>query len=84
MTDMILGTDVQAQLDRVLVEHRQHQRLREHGFSPLRKLLLLGPPGTGKTMTASALAGELGLPLFTIQLDALITKFMGETAAKQK
>jgi SpoVK/Ycf46/Vps4 family AAA+-type ATPase len=82
MSDMILGTDVQAQLDRVLVEHRQHQRLREHGFSPLRKLLLVGPPGTGKTMTASALAGELGLPLFTIQLDALITKFMGETAAK--
>jgi SpoVK/Ycf46/Vps4 family AAA+-type ATPase len=33
-------------------------------------------------MTASALAGELGLPLFTIQLDGLITKFMGETAAK--
>ena len=48
----------------------------------MRKLLLIGPPGTGKTMTASALAGELGLPLFTIQLDGLITKYMGETAAK--
>lgn len=82
MADMVLDPAVHAQLDRVLVEHRQHQRLREHGFSPLRKLLLVGPPGTGKTMTASALAGELGLPLFTIQLDALITKFMGETAAK--
>ena len=33
-------------------------------------------------MTASALAGELHLPLFTIVLDGLITKFMGETAAK--
>ncbi|MGD9730447.1 MAG: AAA family ATPase, partial [Nitrospiraceae bacterium] len=37
---------------------------------------------TGKTMTASALAGELGIPLFVVRLDALITKFMGETAAK--
>lgn len=33
-------------------------------------------------MTAAALAGELGLPLFTIQLDGLITKYIGETAAK--
>jgi SpoVK/Ycf46/Vps4 family AAA+-type ATPase len=33
-------------------------------------------------MTASALAGELHLPLFTIMLEGLITKFMGETAAK--
>jgi SpoVK/Ycf46/Vps4 family AAA+-type ATPase len=48
----------------------------------MRKLLLIGPPGTGKTMTAATLAGELGLPLFGIQLDGLITKYMGETAAK--
>src|SRR5262249_46027596 len=53
-----------------------------HGMSPLRKLLLVGPPGTGKTMTAAALAGELSIPLFTTQLDGLITKYLGETAAK--
>ena len=33
-------------------------------------------------MTASALAGELNVPLLAIQLHAVITKFMGETAAK--
>jgi len=33
-------------------------------------------------MSAGALAGELRLPLFTIRLDGLITKYMGETAAK--
>ncbi|WP_407251714.1 AAA family ATPase [Klebsiella pneumoniae] len=37
---------------------------------------------TGKTLTASALAGELGIPLFQVRFDALITKFMGETASK--
>ena len=82
LADMALGEVLQGWLDRVLREQRQRQRLQAHGFSPMRKLLLIGPPGTGKTMTASALSGELGLPLFTIQLDGLITKFMGETAAK--
>jgi SpoVK/Ycf46/Vps4 family AAA+-type ATPase len=66
----------------VLIEQRQQQNLREHGLKPRRKLLLVGPPGSGKTMTAAALAGELHLPLFTIVLDGLITKFMGETAGK--
>ncbi len=82
LADMALGEGLADRLDRVIREQRQRERLRSHGFSPLRKLLLIGPSGTGKTMTASALAGELGLPLFTIQLDGLITKFMGETAAK--
>lgn len=82
LVDMALAPALRQRLERVLREQRQRAKLRLHGFAPLRKLLLIGPPGTGKTMTASALAGELGLPLFTIQLDGLITKFMGETAAK--
>lgn len=82
VSDMALTDTLRARLDRVLTEQRERERLRAHGFAPMRKLLLVGPPGTGKTMTAAALAGELGLPLFSIQLDALITKYMGETAAK--
>ncbi|MCU0974243.1 MAG: ATP-binding protein [Burkholderiales bacterium] len=80
--DMALSDGLRARLDRLVAEQRQRSRIREHGFAPMRRLLLVGPPGTGKTMTASALAGELGLPLFSIQLDGLITKFMGETASK--
>lgn len=82
VADMALEDELRERIDRVILEQRQRERIREHGFVPLRKLLLIGPPGTGKTMTAAALAGELGLPLFTIQLDGLITKYMGETAAK--
>jgi SpoVK/Ycf46/Vps4 family AAA+-type ATPase len=82
MADLVLEQSVRARLERVLLEQRQQDRLRESGFRPLRKLLLLGPPGTGKTLSAGALAGELHLPLFTIRLDGLITKYMGETAAK--
>ncbi len=82
LTDMILPDTLRDRLERVLSEQRHQQNLRDHGLHPRRKLLLVGPPGSGKTMTAAALAGELHLPLFTIVLDGLITKFMGETAAK--
>jgi SpoVK/Ycf46/Vps4 family AAA+-type ATPase len=82
LPEMILPAAIHARLDRVLSEQRQQQDLRNHGLQPRRKLLLIGPPGSGKTMTAAVLAGELHLPLFTIVLDVLITKFMGETAAK--
>lgn len=80
--DMVLDEQLQYQLKRVIREQRQASQLLSHGLSPRRKLLLIGRPGTGKTMTASVLAGELGLPLFKVRLDGLITKFMGETAAK--
>lgn len=82
IADMALADGLRVRLERVITEQRERDRLREHGFSPMRKLLLIGPPGTGKTMTAAALAGEFGLPLFSIQLDGLITKYMGETASK--
>ncbi len=82
LAEMVLTDDTQGQLERVIREYRQQDKLREHALSARRKLLLVGPPGCGKTMTASALAGELKLPLFAVQLHGLITKFMGETAAK--
>lgn len=82
LADMVLSENLAARLTRIVKEQRQLARLRSHGLSPRRKLLLVGPPGTGKTMSASALAGEFALPLFEIRLDGLITKYMGETAAK--
>lgn len=80
--DMVLNNDLAKQLERIVREQRHAAEILSHGLFPRRKLLLVGPPGTGKTMTASVLAGELGLPLFQVRLDGLITKFMGETAAK--
>ena len=82
IVDMVLDDSVAAQLARIVKEQRMLSKIKEYGLSPRRKLLLVGPPGTGKTMTASVLAGELGIPLFLVRLDSLITKFMGETAVK--
>jgi SpoVK/Ycf46/Vps4 family AAA+-type ATPase len=82
MSDLVVESRVREALERVLTEQRQRDRLRQHGFEPLHSMLLVGPPGTGKTLSASVLAAELRLPLFLIRLETLITKFMGETAAK--
>lgn len=82
LSSMVLPPELEERLKRVLTEQRQQHRLRNHGLAPRRKLLLLGPPGSGKTMTAAAMAGELRVPLFTVVFDSLISKFMGETASK--
>lgn len=82
LSEMVLAPEQRESLNLVLHEYRQQAKLREHGLSARRKLLLVGPPGVGKTMTSWALAGELKLPHFTVQLHSLITKYMGETAAK--
>jgi len=82
LSEMVLGTEQRESLELVIHEYRQQAKLREHGLSARRRLLLVGPPGVGKTMTSWALAGELKLPHFTVQLHSLITKYMGETAAK--
>lgn len=82
LSDMVLAEGIHERLARIIKEHRQIAKIRSFGLAPRKKLLLVGPPGTGKTMSAGVLAGELGLPLFVVRLDSLITKFMGETAAK--
>ncbi|MEH2256138.1 AAA family ATPase [Nostoc sp.] len=84
LIDMVLPPVLEKRLQRILIEHIKQHRLAEYNLKPRRKILLVGPPGSGKSMTAAALAGELQLPLFTVLYTGLITKFMGETANQLK
>ncbi len=79
---LVLPKELRERIHRIIHEYHQQEKLKSHGLSNRRKILLCGPPGTGKTMTARVLAHELHLPLHTIQVDKLVTKFMGETGAK--
>ncbi|HAF32613.1 MAG TPA: ATPase [Sphingobacterium sp.] len=82
LSDMIASDDIKSKVNRIISEFVQRDKLRKHDLENRRKILLSGPPGTGKTLTASILAYELGLPLYTILMDKMVTKFMGETSAK--
>lgn len=80
--ELVVSEEIRIRIERIITEYRQRERLRSFGMKNRSKILVEGAPGTGKTLTASILASELNLPLYTVQMDKLITKFMGETSVK--
>jgi SpoVK/Ycf46/Vps4 family AAA+-type ATPase len=82
LRDLVGPQPLKDAVARLLHEQRQRKALLDHGYTPAYRLLLEGPPGTGKTMTAAVIAHELSLPLLTVRLDSLLSKYLGETASK--
>lgn len=82
ISELIVSNNQKIKINRILEEFKNRDKLQAYGLSNRRKILLEGAPGTGKTFTASVIASELGVPLFVVQMDKIVTKFMGETSAK--
>jgi SpoVK/Ycf46/Vps4 family AAA+-type ATPase len=82
LRDIVLRDDARELLLRVISENRSRSRLERFGVGPRRRLLFQGPPGCGKTLAAAVLAGEMGLPLMTVRLDALFSRFLGATGVQ--
>ena len=79
--DVVLSPENLSLVKRILFEHSREEVLEAHGLRASDRVLLYGPPGCGKTLTAEVIAGELGRPLAVIRTDSVVSSFLGETAA---
>lgn len=82
LSDLIVPSEIKDRINRVIREFIHRNKLLSHNLENRRKILFSGPPGTGKTMSASIIANELHLPIYVILMDKVVTKYMGETSAK--
>lgn len=78
--DIILPKEKLLQLEELILEFQNWDVLMSNGVAPMNKLLFYGPPGCGKTLCASVIAAEIGIPLMYVRYDALVSSYLGETA----
>lgn len=81
LEEVVLPNSSVSAIEELLEEHRRSDILRSYGMQPSGKALFFGPPGCGKTLSAEVIAYELDRPLAVVRLDALVSSFLGETAA---
>lgn len=80
-TRLILPSRTTNELERIAEENRRSAVLAGAGLQPTQRVLFHGPPGSGKTLAAQVLASVLDLPVVTVRFDAVVSSYLGETAA---
>lgn len=80
LNDVVLPKKQKGLLFDFISEYQNREKLSEMGFDTSNRLLLCGPPGCGKTITAKAIAHELSMPIAYVRLDALISSYLGQTS----
>lgn len=79
--ELVLSDDLRRKLDRIEAEYRGREALARHGLAPKSRLLFVGPPGCGKSLSAEVLASDLGLTLLYARFDGILSSYLGETAS---
>jgi SpoVK/Ycf46/Vps4 family AAA+-type ATPase len=82
LDQVVLPHDLREQVEELALEWRLHDQLEQAGISRRRKLLFVGPPGCGKTLTGRALGGLVSLPVMVVRFDAIVGAYLGQTAAQ--
>lgn len=75
----LFSKSVEEQLRRLVLERNQIKRLTSLGLVPTRSAVFVGKPGVGKTLTARWLAAQLGVPLYVLDLTAVMSSFLGKS-----
>lgn len=75
----LLSSDVEEVLAQLIAERRQSERLQAMGLTPTRSAIFVGPPGVGKTLTARWLAAQLKVPLYVLDLTAVMSSLLGKS-----
>ncbi|WP_244119436.1 anti-phage ATPase IteA [Burkholderia gladioli] len=78
--DLVLPDAVEGRLREFIQSVRSFEKLAAAGVALPTRLLLHGPPGCGKTLSAQWIAANLELPLFTVRCDTLISSLLGQTS----
>jgi SpoVK/Ycf46/Vps4 family AAA+-type ATPase len=82
LDDLILPDEVQKICKEIIQEQHRVDLLRSYNLEPRNRILLIGPPGNGKTSLAEAIAEELTIPLLVVRYDGVIGTYLGETAVR--
>ena len=80
--DLILPADLEEIVSEFVSEHHRADLLRSYNLEPRHRILLVGPPGNGKTSLAEAIADALSLPFLVVRYEAVIGSYLGETAQR--
>lgn len=79
---LILPDEVLATCEELIQEHHRSDLLRSYNVEPRNRILLIGPPGNGKTSLAEAIAEALMVPLLNVRYEAVVGAYLGETAIR--